>query len=118
MTTPRQDGDVLDDVPELLLRLLARRPMHGYELVRDIRLLSDEVPTFGEGCIYPILHRLEADGCIRGERKAVGGRMRVVYRLQRPGRKRLSAAKYRWKQAAAAVAAVLKGDGDAAPNLG
>src|SRR5437868_2804543 len=53
--------DFLNGVPELLvLRLLARRPMYGYQLVRAIEQSSGQVLEFGEGCIYPVLHRLES----------------------------------------------------------
>src|SRR5262245_41719622 len=119
MPTNRKDSDYLNGVPELLLlRLLARQPMYGYELVQGIRLLTHDVLAFGEGCIYPILHRLEAEGLIRGGREEVGGRTRVVYRLAPPGRKRLAAATSRWELVAAAITAALKGDGYAATTLG
>jgi PadR family transcriptional regulator PadR len=119
MSTTRRDCDYLNGVPELLLlRLLARQPMHGYELVQGIRLLTGGVLEFGEGCVYPVLHRLEADGLIRGAREAVGGRTRVVYRLAPAGRKRLTVATSRWEQVVAAVSGVLRGDGDAAPAVG
>lgn len=119
MSNARKDSDYLNGVPELLLlRLLARQPMHGYELVQGIRLLTGGVLEFGEGCVYPILHRLEADGLLRGTREAVGGRTRVVYRLAPAGKKRLAAATERWEQVTAAVAGALKGDGHAAPALG
>ena len=119
MSTTRKDSDYLNGVPELLLlRLLARQPMHGYELVQGIRLLTGGVLEFGEGCIYPVLHRLEAGGLIRGAREAVGGRTRVVYRLEAAGGKRLAAATGRWERVVAAVSRALRGDGHAAPELG
>src|SRR6478672_3559042 len=111
MSTTHKDSDYLNGIPELLLlRLLARQPMHGYELVQGIRLLTCGVLTFGEGCVYPVLHRLEAEGLIRGRREAVGGRTRVVYRIAPAGRKQLTVATSRWEQVTAAVAAALKGD--------
>jgi PadR family transcriptional regulator PadR len=119
MSTVRKDCDYLNGVPEmLLLRLLARQPMHGYDLVQGIRLATGGVLQFGEGCIYPILHRLEADGMIRAAREVVGGRKRVVYRLERAGRKRLTDATSRWEQVVAAIAQALKEDGHVAAALG
>lgn len=119
MSTSRKDSDYLNGVPELLLlRLLSRQPMYGYELVQGIRLLTGGVLEFGEGCIYPILHRLEADGLIRGTREAVGGRTRVVYRQTPIGRKRLAAATSRWEQVVTAVSEALRGGGHAEPRLG
>ena len=50
----------LNGVPELLvLQLLDRQPMHGYDLVQAIREATAMKLDFGEGCIYPVLHRLE-----------------------------------------------------------
>jgi PadR family transcriptional regulator PadR len=119
MSTTRRDTDFLNGVPELLLlRLLARQPMHGYDLVQGIRLATGGVLAFGEGCVYPILHRLEADGLILGTREPVGGRTRVVYRLAPAGRKRLAAATGRWEQVVAAVTGALRGGADGAPALG
>ena len=119
MSTARKDTDFLNGVPELLLlRLIARQPMHGYELVQGIRLSTGGVLNFGEGSVYPILHRLVADGVLTGTREAVGGRTRVVYRLTPAGGARLAAAAGRWGQVSAAVSGVLRGDGDAAPAVG
>ncbi|MHC5112383.1 MAG: PadR family transcriptional regulator, partial [Planctomycetota bacterium] len=56
----RQQAEFLNGVPELVvLRLLASREMYGYEIVNEIRKTSDQVLTFGEGVIYPMLHSLE-----------------------------------------------------------
>jgi PadR family transcriptional regulator, regulatory protein PadR len=119
MSTARKDTDFLNGVPELfLLRLLAGRPMYGYELVQAIRLTTGGAIAFGEGCIYPVLHRLEAEAMIAGKRETVTGRSRVVYRITRAGRGRLAEAVSRWEAVASAIARVLEGDGDAEPALG
>ena len=116
--TTRKDNDFLNGVPELLLlRLLARQPMYGYELVQTIRLASGEVLAFGEGCIYPVLHRLEAEGGLASKRESVGGRSRVVYRLTPAGRKRLDAATTQWEKISGAVDHILEGGGDGTPAL-
>ncbi|MDB5311732.1 MAG: putative transcriptional regulator [Gemmataceae bacterium] len=116
--TNRKDNDFLNGVPELLiLRLLARQPMYGYELVQTIRLTSDDVLAFGEGCIYPILHRLESEGCLASRREEVAGRNRVVYRLTQAGRKRLETATARWEGITAAVGRLLGGGSDGSPFM-
>ena len=69
MTRKRTNPDFLNGVPELLLlHLLARRPMYGYELVQAIRQATSGMLEFGEGCVYPILHRLESDGLLGSRR--------------------------------------------------
>ena len=116
--TNRKDNDYLNGVPELLLlRLLGRQPMHGYELVQAIKLESAGVLSFGESCVYPILHRLAAEGSLSEKREVVNGRSRVVYRLTAAGKRRLIAATAHWEQVAAAVAKLLQGDRDGSQAL-
>ena len=118
MTRKRTNPDFLNGVPEILiLHLLSGRAMYGYQLVQSIKLATRDALSFGEGCIYPVLHRLETDGHLRATREQVAGRSRVVYRLTEAGRRRLDAAAARWEQVAAAVGHILKGGGDAEPEL-
>jgi PadR family transcriptional regulator, regulatory protein PadR len=110
--------DYLNGVPELVvLQLLSRRPMYGYELLRAIERSSGEVLEFGEGCIYPILHRLEKDAHLSSRRELVAGRSRVVYRLTASGRKRLAGRVAAWQSIAAAVNLVLSRAEDGKPSL-
>jgi PadR family transcriptional regulator PadR len=102
--------DFLNGVPELLiLQMLARQAMYGYQLVRAIEESSGQVLEFGEGCIYPVLHRLESDGDLASRRETVGGRSRVVYRLTASGRKRLQARVAAWRSIVGTVEQVLQG---------
>jgi PadR family transcriptional regulator PadR len=108
--TKRTNPDFLNGVPELLiLQLLERRPMHGYDLVQAIRDASGTKLDFGEGCIYPVLHRLEEQKILRSERKLVGGRNRIIYRVTKQGQKRLATSLATWKEVVAAVDTVLEG---------
>ena len=108
---PKQSNpDFLNGVPELVvLQLVSRRAMYGYELVRAIERSSGQVLEFGEGCIYPILHRLEKDSYLASRREMVGGRSRVVYRLTASGRKRLAGRVASWQSIVGAVDQVLQG---------
>ena len=106
----KTNPDFLNGVPELLvLELLARRPMYGYELVRAIEQATGQVLQFGEGCIYPVLHRLEKDEFLASRREIVSGRSRVVYRPTAAGRKRLAGSVATWRNIVAAVNQVLIG---------
>jgi PadR family transcriptional regulator, regulatory protein PadR len=116
MPRSRPNPDFLNGVPELvILQLLARRPMYGYELVEAIRDATDRVLTFGEGCVYPILHRLEAEGQVAGRREVANGRSRVVYRLTRSGQKGLARSVAQWRRVAQAVSQIVKGDDHGRP---
>lgn len=110
--------DFLNGVPELVvLELLSWRPMYGYELVRQIERSSNQALEFGEGCIYPILHRLENDRHLASRRQMVAGRSRVVYRITASGRKRLAGRVAAWQGVAAAINRVLSRTEDGAPSL-
>lgn len=110
MTSKRSNPDFLNGVPELLLlSLLARRPMYGYELVQAIRRSTQGTLEFGEGCVYPILHRLEAEGLLGSKRETVAGRSRVVYRVTAKGSKHFASTTTAWRQIVSAVERALQG---------
>ena len=70
--TKKTNPDFLNGVPELLiLQLLDQRPLHGYDLVQAIHDASGHKLDFGEGCIYPVLHRLEAQKLLSSRRELV-----------------------------------------------
>ncbi len=107
----KSNPDFLNGVPELvILQILNAKPMYGYELVQAIRIRSGEKLQFGEGCVYPLLHRLEADGLLTSRSTEVNGRDRIVYRLSRSGKARLSASRKQWEEIANAVTAVFQGE--------
>jgi PadR family transcriptional regulator PadR len=112
MPDERKQGTYLNGVPELLiLRLVAERPMYGYEIVAAIRESSGEALSFGEGIVYPILHALEEDGLLATRRTTANGRPRVYYRLTRAGRRRLEQSTGDWLRVAQAVRRVLGAEG-------
>lgn len=107
----KTNPDFLNGVPELLiLRMLAEREMHGYLLVQELKRATGEELQFGEGCIYPILHRLEADGFLKGRQMHVTGRERITYRLTTKGKKRLRSTMSNWERIARAVSLALHGE--------
>jgi PadR family transcriptional regulator, regulatory protein PadR len=118
MTIKRTNPDFVNGVPELLiLSLLGRQPMYGYELVQAIRQSTQGVLEFGEGCVYPILHRLEAEGLLTSRRETVAGRSRVVYRVTARGSTRFVNAAATWRQVVQAVNLALQGGEHGEPAL-
>lgn len=104
----RTNPPFMSGVPELLvLRLLAQREMYGYELVKQIRLVTGEGIKLGEGVVYPALHALERSGALRAKRKAVNGRTRVYYRVTTKGQRRLDALTENWERINSGVRAAL-----------
>jgi PadR family transcriptional regulator PadR len=100
----------MNGVPELLvLQLLARREMYGYEIVAAVRHSTGEAISVGEGLIYPLLHALGRKRWITSRRATANGRTRIYYRITDRGRKQLAAAAGRWQQISAAIGRVLGG---------
>ncbi|HZM02245.1 MAG TPA: helix-turn-helix transcriptional regulator [Candidatus Saccharimonadales bacterium] len=100
----------LNGVPELLvLRLLASREMYGYQIVEAIRVQTREALSFGEGCIYPYLHYLEAQKQVSSQRREVEGRNRNYYRLTARGRKRLEELTSEYKRVTTGISFLMGG---------
>ena len=117
MSRKRTNPDYLNGVPELVvLKLVSHRPMYGYEVVQALQRISPETLAFGEGCIYPLLHKLESEGSLKSRRESVNGRDRVVYRLSRPGKGKLAKAMEHWNLVVESVNRVLQG-GKNVPTL-
>jgi PadR family transcriptional regulator PadR len=104
----------MSGVPELLLlRLLNKREMYGYELVRSIREVTSDAISLGEGVIYPVLHSLERNGSLQSRRKPVGGRTRVYYSVTTKGRQRLEKLQNDWQRIQTGITSALESPGNA-----
>ena len=98
----------MSGVPELLvLRLLIRREMYGYELVKSIKAATGEAISLGEGVVYPALYSLEQRGALKARRKVVNGRSRVYYAVTRKGRKRLEHLAEEWQRVSGGIRSAL-----------
>ncbi len=118
MKTRRSNPDFLNGVPELLiLSLLSRRPMYGYQLVQAIHASTNGTLDFGEGCVYPVLHRLEAAGLLDSKRETGAGRSRVIYRVTTKGSKQFAHTVTAWRQIIQAVNVALHGGEHGQPAL-
>ncbi len=82
----------------LILGVLLSGPKHGYQLALEIEELSDGEFRFNHGTLYPILHRLEKDGLIRGIwDEDSPRRKRKIYRLTRAGRRHMTEQTEQWR---------------------
>lgn len=98
----------MSGVPELLiLRILSREEMYGYQLVRAIRVVSDDAFDLAEGVVYPMLHNLEAKGLLKAKEKLAEGRMRIYYAITAKGKKRLQALTSNWNVVSKGISNVL-----------
>jgi len=81
----------------LILALLEERPRYGYEIAQLIAERSDGAITFTSATLYPALHALERQGCIRGRWAArPGERRRRFYSLTPAGHRALAAQREGW----------------------
>ena len=93
----------------LVLKALARGPLHGYAIAEWIHQSSHEVLRVEEGALYPALHRLELRGLLDAKWGASESNRRArFYQLTAEGRKRLQTESTRWARLSAAVAFVLQ----------
>jgi DNA-binding PadR family transcriptional regulator len=91
----------------LILAVLSERPLHGYAVIEELRRRSEGAFDLAEGTLYPVLHRLEADGLLTSTWSDASGRRRRVYRLTRRGRAVLARRRQEWAGFVVAVDAVL-----------
>ena len=73
----------------VILTLLKREDMYGYQLVQETSRTSGGRLTTQEGSLYPVLYRLVDQGLISDRKVQVGKRMtRVYYHLEPAGEQR------------------------------
>jgi len=101
------------DIHELLvLSTLRETKKHGYQIALDVESDSNGLFHFKHGTLYPILHRLEADGLIRGSWSKGEGRKKKVYALTAAGRHHLRGGTGRVQEITSGLLRVLRGPGE------
>lgn len=94
----------------LILKLLEKEDMYGYQMIETLEQRSNNVFTLKAGTLYPILHGLEEKSLISAyEDAAEGGRQRRYYKLTEAGRTFLAQKEQEWNVYSGAVNQVLKG---------
>ena len=83
----------------LILTVLADGSKHGYQLAVEIEDRSSGFFRFNHGTLYPILHKLEREGMIRGKWSGDDlRRKRKSYSLTRQGRRYLDEQVEAWSR--------------------
>src|ERR1700733_1243155 len=74
----------------MILQSLRLKPMHGYALVKHIKLVSDDLLQVEEGSLYPALQRMLREGLLDSkEGVSAKGRPTRIYRLTDAGLRHL-----------------------------
>ena len=82
----------------MVLSILAGGETYGYEILKQVTLLSGGELEWSDGMLYPVLHRLEREGLIKGRWQLTEqGRRRKYYRLTGRGKRQLSTDRESWR---------------------
>ena len=97
----------------LILSMLNRKPMYGYELASTVHEFTQGAFTFREGSLYPSLHKLQAEGLLTGQwedgpSSEGPGRKRRYYHITEKGRAALKEKRRSWHDLCQAVNDVLE----------
>ncbi|HLJ49390.1 MAG TPA: PadR family transcriptional regulator [Bryobacteraceae bacterium] len=93
----------------LILKALARGPMHGYSVAEFIHERSHDVLRVEEGALYPALHRLELRGLLSSEwGVSENNRRAKFYQLTATGRRELASEAERWTRLSVAIGHVMQ----------
>lgn len=105
----------------MVLSDLSSGERYGYRILTSLRDQSDGRIDLKAGTLYPILHKLERDGCVRSRWDDSTGRDRKWYTLTPKGRRRLERDARAWMTYVTCVRAILRpafgaDAGDVAPS--
>ena len=82
----------------LILTILKRGESYGYQIIQDVKQLSGGTLEWSDGMLYPVLHKLQKDGCIESRWElSEEGRRRKYYSITDAGHEELASAKSQWQ---------------------
>ncbi len=108
------DANLRTEIPPgtlymLILKTLARGPMHGYGIAQHIQQISEDVLQVEEGSLYPALQRMLIKGWVMAEwRQSENNRRARYYRLTPAGRKQLSVELSQFERVMQAITRVIQ----------
>ena len=102
----------------LVLAILAEGDSYGYAIIKRVSELSRGELQWTDGMLYPVLHRLERLGYIKGEwGTSETGRERKYYHLTAPGRAQLAEQRQQWQTVDTALRNVWQAVSGPSPSL-
>ncbi len=77
--------------PTVVLEIISRGPMYGYELRKAIEKRSNNILVLGKGTLYPLLYNLEAKKLVKGKWEIKGStRPKRYYSITSKGKTQLA----------------------------
>ena len=96
--------------PVVVLEILSRGQMYGYELSHAIEQRSGDILTLGKGTLYPLLYNLEAKKLVKGRwQKSDSGRKRRYYSITSKGKGHLARQKQQLRELTTGLGLVFGG---------
>lgn len=94
----------------LVLQLLAREKMYGYQLILELREKSGDIFCLKEGTLYPILYRLEDEGLVESRWSEAENKQlpRKYYLMTDKGRQALEEIYLSWQQISDGVERIME----------
>lgn len=93
----------------LVLKLLSQGDMYGYQIIKQLGLLSNGFFLFKEGTLYPILHGLERQAFVKSYwSNSDQGRKRKYYHITSNGQCYFNRKSSEWNSFCHAVNLILK----------
>jgi PadR family transcriptional regulator, regulatory protein PadR len=100
---------IKSNIDSLLLCLVNKQPMYGYQLIKELKDRSQGYFNFKEGTLYPALHRLEKSGLIEGNWQALpSGQQRKYYQITEKGYATLAEKRSNWLEYLAAMNMIIQ----------
>ncbi|MBQ7036312.1 MAG: helix-turn-helix transcriptional regulator [Clostridia bacterium] len=94
----------------LVLSLLSREDMYGYQITQTLKEETNNVFEMKEGTLYPLLHGLENEKAIEAYwEDGDNGKRRKYYHITKIGKKLLDDKKAEWNAYSNAVNTVIGG---------
>ena len=72
---------------------IARKPMRGYDLMKEVEFKTEGAWRPGPGAVYPVLRKLAREGYIAARKKSADAPAQVLYEITPAGRRNVTQAK-------------------------
>ena len=92
----------------MILKLLSKEDMYGYQIVSELKKISDEYFSLQTGTVYPLLRTMVSDNMLETFEKEAAGKVRTHYKITPSGQQRLNSGVKNWTTFYHAVNKVLK----------
>lgn len=91
----------------IILKLLSENEMYGYQIVLELKRISNGYFSLQTGTVYPLLRTMVTDNSLQAFEKDCAGKLRTYYKITQLGLKKLEEGTYQWNLFSEAVNKVL-----------